>query len=58
MDPANILISQYHASLGMLKQTITLCPPSLWNAENDRKKFWQIAYRSNPFATSCSTPAS
>jgi hypothetical protein len=44
MDSANILISQYHASLEMLKQTITLCPPSLWNADNGRNKFWQIAY--------------
>ena len=44
MDLAAILVSQYHASLEMLKQTITLCPESLWNAANDRNKFWQVAY--------------
>lgn len=40
---AAILISQYLASLEMLKQTITLCPESLWDA-GDKNKFWQIAY--------------
>jgi hypothetical protein len=44
MDLAAILISQYRASLEMLEQTITLCPESIWNAEGDKNKFWQVAY--------------
>jgi hypothetical protein len=44
MDTAAILISQYLASLEMLKQTICECPESLWNAEGDKNKFWQVAY--------------
>lgn len=43
MDLTAILISQYLASLEMLKQTITLCPESLWDAGN-KNKFWQVAY--------------
>jgi len=43
-DHAQIVISQYLASLEMLKQTITQCPESLWNAAGDRNKFWQAAY--------------
>ena len=44
MDLTAILISQYQASLEMLKQTITECPESIWNADSDRNKFWQVAY--------------
>jgi hypothetical protein len=44
MDIPAILISQYLASLEMLKQTISECPESLWNAEGDKNKFWQVAY--------------
>ena len=44
MDLAPILISQYLASLEMLKQTIALCPESIWNAASDKNKFWQVAY--------------
>jgi hypothetical protein len=44
MDLAAILISQYQASLEMLKQTITQCPDSIWNAASDKNKFWQVAY--------------
>lgn len=44
MDIPAILISQHLASLEMLKQTITLCPESLWNAASDKNKFWQVAY--------------
>jgi hypothetical protein len=28
----------------MLKQTINVCPESVWNAEGDQNKFWQVAY--------------
>ena len=44
MDTPAILVSQYLASLEMLKQTITLCPESIWNAAGDKNKFWQVAY--------------
>jgi hypothetical protein len=44
MDLAAVLISQYLASLAMLKQTITQCPESIWNAAGDRNRFWQVAY--------------
>jgi len=44
MDTQAILISQYLASLEMLKQTITQCPESIWNVASDKNKFWQVAY--------------
>jgi len=44
MDVPAILISQYQASLEMLKQTILQCPESIWNAASDKNRFWQVAY--------------
>jgi hypothetical protein len=44
MDIRAILISQYLASLEMLKQTIVQCPEAVWNAAGDKNKFWQAAY--------------
>jgi hypothetical protein len=44
MDLAAILVSQYQASLEMLKQTIIKCPASIWNAASDKNRFWQVAY--------------
>ncbi len=44
MDNAPILISQYLASLEMLRQTIVACPEDMWNAPDDRNKFWQTAF--------------
>ena len=44
MDLTKILISQYRAALEMLKQTIVQCPESIWNAANDKNKFWQVAF--------------
>jgi hypothetical protein len=44
VDLAGILISQYLASLEMLKQTIGQCPDGLWNAPGDTNRFWQVAY--------------
>lgn len=44
MDIAAILVSQYLASLEMLKQTIVQCPEPLWNAPADKNKFWQVAF--------------
>jgi hypothetical protein len=28
----------------MLKQTISLCPESVWDAAGDKNKFWKVAY--------------
>jgi hypothetical protein len=44
MDIEAILVSQYRASLEMLKQTINQCPESIWNAASDKNKFWHAAY--------------
>lgn len=44
MDIPSILISQYLASLEMLKQVILQCPESVWNAPQDTNKFWHTAY--------------
>ncbi len=44
MDLAPLVISQYLASLEMLKQTITQCPDPLWNAVGDKNRFWDVAY--------------
>jgi hypothetical protein len=44
MNLQEVIVSQYQASLEMLKQTITRCPESLWNAPGDKTKFWHIAY--------------
>jgi hypothetical protein len=44
MDIAAILVSQYQASLAMLSQAIEACPDALWNAPEDKNKFWQTAY--------------
>lgn len=44
MDIVSILISQYLASLEMLRQTIVACPEDMWNAPDDRNKFWQTAF--------------
>lgn len=44
MNLSGILISQYQASLEMLKQTVEKCPEALWNDPSDKTKFWRIAY--------------
>ena len=44
MELASVVVSQYLASLDMLKQTVTQCPESIWNVANDKNRFWQVAY--------------
>jgi hypothetical protein len=44
MNYVEVIRSQYLASLEMLKETITLCPESIWNSPGDKTKFWHIAY--------------
>lgn len=36
--------SQYYASLEMLKEAISKCPPLLWNSQEPKNKFWHISY--------------
>jgi hypothetical protein len=36
--------SQYDASLEMLKQAIVKCPESRWANQEDKNKFWHVAY--------------
>ena len=60
MDIVQILISQYLASLEMLEQTITDCPPSMWDDPADTNRFWHVAYHALHFveeytAESCDT---
>jgi hypothetical protein len=44
MNLPQILISQYLASLEMLKEAISKCPEKLWNNPEDKTKFWHLAY--------------
>lgn len=39
-----VIKSQYCASLEMLRETISKCPPPLWNSRELRNKFWHISY--------------
>ncbi len=44
METKQVIRSQYLAALEMLKQAVDKCPDSLWNAPEDRNKFWHVAY--------------
>jgi hypothetical protein len=44
MDTKKVIQSQYLAALEMLKQAVVKCPDSIWNAPEDRNKFWHVAY--------------
>jgi hypothetical protein len=44
MSTKEVIKSQYHASLEMLKQTIVKCPDSLWDHPDHSGKFWHVAY--------------
>ena len=44
MNLADIVISQYLATLEMLKRSIERCPQALWNDPVDRNKFWHVVY--------------
>lgn len=44
MNIHDVICSQYKASLGMLEQAVQKCPDALWEAEEDKVKFWHIAY--------------
>jgi hypothetical protein len=38
------IISQYKASLKMLKDTINKCPDNLWNNSEHENSYWRIVY--------------
>jgi len=40
----DVLKSQYHAGLAMLREAIEQCPDELWLDERPRNAFWQVAY--------------
>jgi hypothetical protein len=44
MHTKQILQSQYFAALAMLKQAILKCPPAVWDAQQDKDRFWFKAY--------------
>jgi len=44
MNIRSVIQSQYLASLAMLKQAITKCPPEVWDASQDKDKSWFKAY--------------
>ena len=39
-----VIVSQYRASLAMLRAPIERCPEDLWASETHENRFWQIAY--------------
>src|SRR5437762_8048049 len=44
MNPQQVVQSQYLSALAMLKQAIVKCPPAMWDAPQDKDKFWFKAY--------------
>ncbi len=44
MNYTDAIISQYLASLEMLRHAITGCPEDLWDRAADRNRFWHVAY--------------
>jgi len=51
-DPAfkQILKSQYHAALAMLRNAVAKCPDELWYDATPTNAFWQVAYHTMFFA--------
>jgi hypothetical protein len=44
MKTHDVIRSQFHAALAMLRQTIERCPDSLWIEPTSTQPFWHIAY--------------
>jgi hypothetical protein len=40
LNAHQVIQSQYLSALGMLKQAIVKCPPEMWDAPQDKDKFW------------------
>jgi len=50
-DPAShlaflrdVLKSQYHASLAMLRDVIEACPDDVWQSDAHRNRYWQVPH--------------
>jgi DinB superfamily len=44
MDIKGVIQSQYLAALEMLAGVVNQCPESLWEDQNYKNQFWQVAY--------------
>ncbi len=44
MNVKDVIKSQYHASLAMLKQAIVNCPDGMWDDQQHKNRTWHIAY--------------
>lgn len=44
MNVKDVIKSQYHASLEMLRQAIVKCPDSLWDDGEYKNAFWRVTY--------------
>ena len=44
MKTKQVIISQYLATLEMLKQAIVKCSDSMWNDQAHKNRFWHVAY--------------
>jgi hypothetical protein len=44
MEINSLVCSQYLAALAMLGQAVERCPEDLWDAAQDRNRFWRVAY--------------
>ncbi len=50
MNIEKVIQSQYLSTLAMLKQAIIKCPRDMWDAPQDKDKFWFKAYHALYFA--------
>lgn len=44
MDATIAIRSQYLAALEMLEGAVVACPEPMWNAAEDKNRFWHVAY--------------
>ena len=44
VNTRDIVKSQYHASLEMLRQAVVKCPDFLWDDPEYKNPFWRVAY--------------
>lgn len=44
MNMHKVILSQYLASLEMLRQVIVKCPEALWDAPGNQDKFWNCSF--------------
>lgn len=44
MDMKEVIKSQFHASLEILKQAVDKCPDGIWDDPDKKNRYWHIAY--------------